>query len=136
MSDKKFAAILTTGEGDTRLAVQVMKLGAVDFIEKPYDVGELLEAVDVAFGHLAYSRSATENVENARAKIDALTGRERDVLAGLIEGLGNKDIADNLDISPKTVAAYRANLMLKLAVRNLPAVLRIAFIAGMVPLTA
>jgi two-component system response regulator FixJ len=132
---KKFATIVATGEGDTQLAVQVMKLGAVDFIEKPYEVDTLLLAVDAAFAHFAQGRDAAESVDNARAKIAGLSPRERDVLVGMIDGQANKVIGYNLDISPRTVEIYRANMMSKLSARSLPAVLRIAFAAGIVPLT-
>jgi two-component system response regulator FixJ len=135
MPSKKFAIIVATGEGDTGLAVQVMKLGAIDFIEKPYEVDALLGAVDVAFAHLAQSQGAAESTARARAQIAALSPRERDVLAGMIEGQASKVIGYNLDLSPRTVEVYRANLMDKLAVRSLSAALRIAFTAGMIPLT-
>jgi two-component system, LuxR family, response regulator FixJ len=131
---KKFAVIVATGEGDTQLAVQVMKLGAIDFIEKPYDVDTLLGVVNAGFVHLVEGQEASEHTDIARAKIETLTPRERDVLAGLIDGKANKVIAYNLDISPRTVEVYRSNLMDKLSVSSLPAALRIAFTAGMIPL--
>jgi two-component system response regulator FixJ len=131
---KKFAVIVATGEGDTQLAVQVMKLGAIDFIEKPYDPDTLHAMVNAGFVHLAQGQEAGEHADIARAKIAALTPRERDVLAGLVEGKANKIIAHNLDISPRTVEVYRSNLMDKLAVKSLPAALRVAFTAGMIPL--
>ncbi len=135
-SPTKFATIVATGEGDTQLAVQVMKLGAIDFIEKPYEADGLLGAVNAAFAHLFQDRGAAENADNARTKIAALSPRERDVLAGMIEGQANKVIGHNLEISPRTVEIYRANLMTKLSVRSLSGALRIAFTAGMVPIAA
>jgi two-component system response regulator FixJ len=134
MPSKKFATIVATGEGDTQLAVQVMKLGAIDFIEKPYEVDKLLGVVNAGFVHLAQDKDATENIENARAKIAGLSPRERDVLAGMIDGKANKVIGYDLAISPRTVEIYRANLMSKLAVRSLSEALRIAFTAGMIPI--
>ncbi|MES2444744.1 MAG: response regulator [Pseudomonadota bacterium] len=134
MPSQKFATIVVTGEGDIQLAVQVMKLGAIDFIEKPYEAEGLIAVVNAGFARLAQDRSAIENANDARAKIAGLSPREREVLAGLIEGNANKVIGYNLDISPRTVEVYRAHLMTKLAVNSLPAALRIAFLAGMVPL--
>jgi two-component system response regulator FixJ len=131
----KFAAIMLTGEGNVMLAVQAMKAGALDFIEKPYEASTLLDTVDAAFAHLEQASIAVTHSAQARARIDALSPRERDVLMGLIEGRANKVIAYELDISPRTVEVYRANLMTKLAVRSLPEALRVAFAAGMITST-
>jgi two-component system response regulator FixJ len=128
----RFAAIMLTGEGNVTLAVQAMKEGAVDFIEKPYEAAALLATVDAAFDHLEQESVALAHSAQARARIGALSPRERDVLMGLIEGRANKVIAHELDISPRTVEVYRANLMTKLAVRSLPEALRVAFAAGMI----
>ena len=128
----KFAAIMLTGEGNVALAVQAMKAGAVDFIEKPYESSTLLSTVDAAFAHLEQESVAVAHSAQARARIDALSPRERDVLMGLIEGRANKVIAYELDISPRTVEVYRANLMVKLSVRSLPEALRVAYAAGMI----
>ena len=128
----RFAAIMLTGEGNVTLAVQAMKAGALDFIEKPYEASTLLSTVDAAFAHLEQASVAVAQSAQARARIDALSPRERDVLMGLIEGRANKVIAYELDISPRTVEVYRANLMTKLAVRSLPEALRVAFAAGMI----
>jgi len=128
----RFAAIMLTGEGNVTLAVQAMKEGAVDFIEKPYEAAALLATVDAAFDHLQQESVALAHSAQARARIGALSPRERDVLMGLIEGRANKVIAHELDISPRTVEVYRANLMTKLAVRSLPEALRVAFAAGMI----
>jgi two-component system response regulator FixJ len=127
-----FAAIMLTGEGNVALAVQVMKAGALDFIEKPYEAATLLETVDAAFARLEQASVAVTLAAQARARIEALSPRERDVLMGLIEGRANKVIAYELDISPRTVEVYRANLMTKLSVRSLPEALRVAFAAGMI----
>lgn len=128
----KFVAIMLTGEGNVTLAVQAMKAGALDFIEKPYEAATLLATVDAAFAHLEETSVAVTQSAQARARIGALSPRERDVLMGLIEGRANKVIAYELDISPRTVEVYRANLMAKLSVRSLPEALRVAFAAGMI----
>jgi two-component system response regulator FixJ len=129
----RFAAVILTGEGNVGVAVQAMKAGALDFVEKPYEAETLLRIVDVAFSRLAHDSAAAAHAEQARAKIEGLSPRERDVLMGLIEGRANKVIAYELDISPRTVEIYRANLMTKLQVRSLPEALRIAFAAGLIP---
>lgn len=127
-----FATVMLTGEGNVALAVHAMKAGAVDFIEKPYQAELLLATIDTAFARLADDSVAAALGQEARAKIDALSPRERDVLMGLIEGRANKVIAHDLGISPRTVEIYRANLMTKLGVRSLPEALRIAFAAGLI----
>jgi two-component system, LuxR family, response regulator FixJ len=131
-SGPKFAAVILTGVGNVPLAVQAMKAGAVDFVEKPYEAEMLLETIDLAFSRLERDGAAAQRVEAAQRKIAALSPRERDVLMGLIDGRANKVIAFELDISPRTVEIYRANLMTKLGVRSLPEALRIAFVAGLI----
>ncbi|MCW3835732.1 response regulator transcription factor [Sphingomonas canadensis] len=129
----KFAAIILTGRGNVDLAVQAMKAGALDFIEKPYEAETLMEMVENAFQRFEQDSEVAARVEVAKTKIARLSPRESDVLRGLIEGQANKVIAYNLDISPRTVEIYRANLMEKLEVRSLSEALRIAFAAGLIP---
>lgn len=129
----RFVAVVLTGQGDVSLAVQAMKAGAIDFIEKPCDHGTLIKAVNLALAHQADSRNATERNEAAAAKLSLLSARERDVLVGLVNGRSNKAIAFELDISPRTVEIYRANMMEKLEVRSLSEALGIAFAAGWFP---
>lgn len=131
--DVKFVPIMLTGQGNVGLAVQAMKAGALDFVEKPYDARTLMEVVEHAFARLEQGGEAEARVQAAKAKIGLLSPRETDTLKGLIEGRSNKVIAYELDISPRTVEIYRANLMEKLEVRSLSEALRIAFAAGMVP---
>jgi two-component system response regulator FixJ len=130
---RQFASIILTGQGNINLAVDAMKAGALDFVEKPYDHLALLETVENAFARLEADSADTARVDAAKAKIDRLSGRETDVLRGLIDGQANKVIAHNLDISPRTVEIYRAHLMEKLEVRSLSEALRIAFAAGLYP---
>lgn len=128
----RFGTVMVTGEGNVALAVQAMKAGALDFIEKPYEPQTLLDVVSTAFTRLEHESSERAHTDQARERIAALSPRERDVLTGLIEGRSNKIIAYELDISPRTVEIYRAHLMTKLGVRSLPEALRIAFAAGMI----
>jgi two-component system response regulator FixJ len=125
-------AIVLTGQGNIGMAVQSMKYGAIDFLEKPYDSEALLDLIDVGFSRLESDDAASRRVEEAKDKLARLSARERDVLTGLIAGRPNKVIAHELDISPRTVEIYRANLMGKLNVRSLSEALRIAFAAGLV----
>ncbi|KPH62802.1 response regulator transcription factor [Novosphingobium aerophilum] len=130
----RFVPIVLTGEGDVSVAVQAMKLGAVDFIEKPCDHLKLMGAVESAFSQQAASTVEERRKEKAISLLEQLSPRELDVLKGLIDGQSNKVIAHDLDISPRTVEIYRAKLMEKLQVRSLSEVLRIAFAAGLVPM--
>jgi two-component system, LuxR family, response regulator FixJ len=122
--------IVVTGHGDVPLAVEAMKIGAEEFLEKPFDDEVLLNAV-----RSALNRQNTDSKRQAeRADIDrrlaALSSRERDVLQGLVSGLANKQIAFNLGISPRTVEIYRANLMTKMEASSLSDLVRMALLAG------
>jgi two-component system response regulator FixJ len=121
--------VIMTGHGDVTLAVQAMKAGAVDFIEKPFEKAVLLGAIDQAFSRLDRSSEARERAKEAEVQLNGLTPREREVLDGLAQGLPNKTIAYDLGISPRTVEIHRANLMSKLGVKSLSEALRIAFAA-------
>jgi len=123
--------IMLTGHGDVTAAVQAMKEGATDFLEKPSSKEMLLRAVEAAFNRLERSDDANASEQQARVRIAALTAREQEVLDGLAQGLPNKSIAFDLGISPRTVEVHRANLMAKLEVHNFPDALRIAFAAGL-----
>lgn len=131
-SHARFLTIILTGEGNIDVAVRAMKAGALDFLEKPYKADALLETIDKAFERMEQESAGSAQIESARAKVDVLSPRERDVLTGLIEGRSNKVIAYNLSISPRTVEIYRANLMTKMGVRSLSEALRVAFAAGLI----
>lgn len=123
--------VIMTGHGDVSLAVQAMKAGAVDFIEKPFEKTMLLGALEVACGLLAKSAAVSNRGKDAEAQLNVLTPRELDVLRGLANGLPNKTIAYDLGISPRTVEIHRANVMEKLGARSLSEALRVAFAAGL-----
>ena len=122
--------IIMTGHGDVNLAVKAMKAGAVDFIEKPFEKETLLDALEEGYRRLTRREATDDRRRDASVRLQALTGRERDVLEGLAQGLPNKTIAYDLGISPRTVEIHRANLMTKLGVRSLSEALRIAFAAA------
>jgi two-component system response regulator FixJ len=125
--------IIMTGHGDVTLAVQAMKAGAVDFIEKPFEKAVLLSAIEHGIERLRQSAANRERADDAAVRLGVLTPREREVLDGLAKGLPNKTIAYDLGISPRTVEIHRANLMTKLGVRSLSEALRIAFAAQETP---
>ncbi|ETI60239.1 chemotaxis protein CheY [Sphingobium sp. C100] len=122
--------VIMTGHGDVDMAVAAMKAGASDFIEKPFEKAALLACIAAAQRQSVAERGLSARAQEAQARLNALTDRERDVLDGLIQGLPNKTIAYDLGISPRTVEIHRANLMQKLEVRSLAEALRIAFHAG------
>ena len=123
--------IIMTGHGDISIAVQAMKAGAVDFLEKPFEKAVLIDAIERAFDRVRSERGSAADAARAELIIGALTAREREVLEGLAQGLPNKTIAYDLGISSRTVEVHRANLMAKLHVHSLSDALRIAFAAGM-----
>jgi len=123
--------IVLTGHGDISIAVQAMKAGAVDFLEKPFEKAQLVVALEAGFAKLDRHDEATTSAHHAEVRIAALTPREQDVLRGLARGHPNKTIAYDLGISPRTVEVHRANLMTKLEVRSLSEALRLAFAAGL-----
>ena len=121
--------VVLTGHGDVGVAVKAMRAGAVNFIEKPYEKEALLQAIEEAYARLDRGHDKDLKASEAKVRLASLTGRERDVLNGLVMGHPNKTIAYDLGISPRTVEIYRANMMEKLRVRSLSEALRIAFIA-------
>ena len=122
--------LIMTGHGDIPLAVDAMKAGAVDFMEKPLDKDVLLRTLAEGFKRLSRRECTRDRKRNATVRLQALTSRERAVLDGLLRGLPNKTIAGELGISPRTVEIHRANLMTKLQVHSLSEALRIALDAG------
>ena len=123
--------ILITGHGDVALAVEAMKAGAADFIEKPFDDDALLGAIRAALGARSASPGESTARKEAEARLADLSPRERDVLQGLVAGKINKVIAHDLSISPRTVEVYRANLMAKTGARSMSELMRIALAAGL-----
>jgi len=124
--------IVITGHGDIPLAVEAMRIGAIDFLEKPFDDEVLIASVKAALKQ----KEGEVKRHGERAEIDgrlaALSNRERDVLDGLVAGRANKQIAYDLGISPRTVEIYRANLMSKMKAGSLSDLVRMALIAGIV----
>jgi two-component system, LuxR family, response regulator FixJ len=123
--------IVITGHGDISLAVEAMKIGAIDFLEKPFDDDTLLAAVRSSLHRTADTAQRNAELTEIRNKLAALSNREQQVLEGLVAGKANKAIAFDLGISPRTVEIYRANLMTKMAANSLSDLVRMAMIANM-----
>ena len=125
--------IVITGHGDVSLAVEAMRIGAVDFLEKPYDDEALLASVRSALSQ--GDKGVTQSREKAELheRLATLSSREREVLQGLVAGQPNKIIAFNLSISPRTVEIYRANVMTKMKAGSLSELVRMTLIAGIQP---
>lgn len=116
--------VVITGHGDVPMAVAAMKAGAVDFIEKPFEDEILIEAVKRAASRLDDAAGITHDVQALLARLESLSGRERQVLTKIVAGLPNKTIAYDLNISPRTVEVHRANIMSKMQARSLPELVR------------
>ena len=123
--------IVITGHGDIALAVEAMKIGAADFFEKPFDDDLLVASVRAALQQREDQTKRGAERAEIEHRISTLSPREKDVLAGLIEGRANKQIAFDLGISPRTVEIYRANLMNKMRADSLSDLVRMALIAEM-----
>jgi two-component system response regulator FixJ len=126
--------IILTGQSDISLAVEAMKGGAFEFLEKPYPNEALLEAVREAFAKLEATNDDRATTADAKVRVTRLTGPETQVMRGLLAGLPNKLIAYELDINVRTAESYRAKVMEKLNARGLSAAVRVALAAGMEPL--
>ncbi|MDZ4373163.1 MAG: response regulator FixJ [Phenylobacterium sp.] len=122
--------IVITGHGDVPLAVEAMRAGVVDFIEKPFEDETLLRAIRAALDEQARSGVQDQERHHFEQILASLSPREKDVLHGVIAGKMNKVIAHELGISPRTVEVYRANVMSKTHASSLSELVRIALLAG------
>jgi two-component system response regulator FixJ len=123
--------IVITAHADIPLAVEAMRIGATDFLEKPFEDEVLLASVRSALESGNREQKRQTERSNIEARLAALSNRERDVLEGLVAGRANKQIAYDLGISARTIENYRANLMLKMQAASLSDLVRMALIAGM-----
>jgi two-component system response regulator FixJ len=127
-----FPIVIMTGHGDVPLAVEAMKLGAVDFLEKPFEDDRLTTMIEAAIRQAAPAAKSEAIAQDIAARVASLSPRERQVMEGLIAGLSNKLIAREYDISPRTIEVYRANVMTKMQAGSLSELVRLAMRAGMI----
>ncbi|MFN4142536.1 response regulator transcription factor [Aestuariivirga sp.] len=128
-----FPKIMITGYGDVRTATQAMKLGAADFVEKPYEPEELLLAIDTAVSKARDAARSAEGIRDARRMLRLLTNRESEIVDAIVAGQSSKQIADALAVSQRTVEAHRANVLQKLGISNTASLVRLAVLAAMGP---
>ncbi|MBB4262642.1 MULTISPECIES: response regulator FixJ [unclassified Bradyrhizobium] len=126
-----FPILIMTGHGDVPLAVEAMKLGAVDFLEKPFEDDRLTTMIESAIRQAEPAAKSDAVTQDIAARVASLSPRERQVMEGLIAGLSNKLIAREYDISPRTIEVYRANVMTKMQANSLSELVRLAMRAGM-----
>jgi two-component system response regulator FixJ len=126
-----FPIVIMTGHGDVPLAVEAMKLGAVDFLEKPFEDDRLIGMIEMAIQQAEPAARSEALTQDVAARVASLSPRERQVMDGLIAGLSNKLIARDYDISPRTIEVYRANVMTKMQANSLSELVRLAMRAGL-----
>ncbi len=126
-----FPIVIMTGHGDVALAVEAMKLGAVDFLEKPFEDERLIGMIATAIQQAEPAARSEALTQDIAARVASLSPRERQVMNGLIAGLSNKLIARDYDISPRTIEVYRANVMTKMQANSLSELVRLAMRAGL-----
>ena len=126
-----FPILIMTGHGDVPLAVEAMKLGAVDFLEKPFEDDRLTTMIETAIRQAEPAAKNEAISQDIAARVASLSPRERQVMEGLIAGLSNKLIAREYDISPRTIEVYRANVMTKMQANSLSELVRLAMRGGL-----
>jgi two-component system CheB/CheR fusion protein len=124
-------AIMITGRGDIAIAVQAMKAGAADFLEKPTNAPELLACVERVLNQKNYHQALTARQRDAARQIAGLTARQRQVMERVLAGHASKNIAADLGISQRTVENHRASIMIKTGAKSIPALARLAVAAAM-----
>jgi two-component system response regulator FixJ len=126
------AVVVMTGHGDVPLAVEAMKHGALDFVEKPFEDERLVDAIRAALAGAVDAVRDAADAARLAALVADLSPRERQVMDGLVAGLTNKAMARDYAISPRTVEVYRANVMVKMRAGSLSELVRLALRAGIV----
>ncbi len=129
-SGSAVSIIVITGHGDVPIAVEAMKAGACDFLEKPFGNESLIRAIEGAVALQISSEGQDQERKEIGQRIESLTERERQVMRGVVSGASNKEVARNLGISPRTVDIYRANVMTKMRAESLPELVRLTITGG------
>src|ERR1700722_17060963 len=125
-----FPVLIMTGHGDVPLAVEAMKLGALDFLEKPFEDDRLIGMIEAALRQAEPSAKSAAVTAYLRSRIASLRPRDRQAMGRLIAGISNKLIARDYDISPRTIEVYRANVMTKMQATSLSELVRFAMRGG------
>jgi two-component system, LuxR family, response regulator FixJ len=126
----KLPVVVMTGHGDVPLAVEAMKLGAIDFLEKPFEDERLIGMLKMALEQSIKNTKVVGDTVELAARLASLSPRERQIMEGLVAGLSNKMIAKEYDISPRTVEVYRANVMTKMQAANISELVKLAIRSG------
>lgn len=130
LDQNRFPAIIVSGQGQITSAVESLKRGAIDFIEKPFTLDKLLAPLRVAFEHLDRNLTLDQQNGRERERLETLSDREVEILALLVDGMTNREVADKLGLSVRTVESHRARIMLKLDVASFAEAIRMAVLAG------
>lgn len=133
-SEERFPVLVMTGHGDVPTAVEAMKLGADDFVEKPFAEDALLQSLERLSKLLDEQANHARRRAESKRKVESLTQREREVLQGLIAGYSNKEIALKLSLSVRTVESYRADMMKKMEVSSVAELVRLGLMVDLAPL--
>jgi len=133
-TDQRLPVLVMTGHGDVPTAVEAMKLGASDFLEKPFADDILLQSLERLSKRLEDQAEDADRVAESNRKVQSLTDREREVLRGLIGGYSNKEIAFKLSLSVRTVESYRAEMMKKLGIASVAGLVRLGLRVNLAPL--
>ncbi|MDO1559526.1 response regulator FixJ [Brevundimonas sp. 2R-24] len=128
--DVRHPIIVMTGHADVPLAIEAIRAGVIDFIEKPFDDEAFLASVRAAMTQHASAAAEDAETVEIRRRLESLSQREGEVLEGLVAGKANKVIAYDLGISPRTVEVYRANVMTKMQARSLSELVRMRLLTG------
>ena len=126
----KLPVVVMTGHGEVPLAVEAMKLGAIDFLEKPFEDERLIGMLKMALEQSIKNTKVAGDMVELAARFTSLSPRERQIMEGLVAGLSNKMIAREHDISPRTVEVYRANVMTKMQAANISELVKLAIRSG------
>ena len=127
----EFPCLMITAYGDVRTATQAMKLGAVDFIEKPFKPNDLIAAIETAMADRRDEAMSINAIREARLTLKRLTPRESEIVDAIVAGKSSKQIAETLAVSQRTVETHRANILDKLQIANTASLVRLAVLAGL-----
>jgi RNA polymerase sigma factor (sigma-70 family) len=116
--------IFITGHGDVQMSVKAIKAGAIDFLEKPFSNEDLLASVQEAFLHADRSKKYQNRIADVRNRIASLTGREREVMQHVVAGISNRNLAERLGVSDRTIEVHRSRVMKKMGAESLPDLVR------------